>query len=213
MQTKSKNRQIFTQISTLTFICITIVCKKANSGQVEYDNLATQPAAELIKIWSSNDTINFVSCGNSVYSPFGDLKSIKDIRTSELQGFSIVRHKIKANGNREFLFLRKNRNKIILSVDVASKASVGSNIYAGEIRDSSVKLISGLSIGWSKRLFFNLLLKQLPESIAEFDHINLISCVDDIVHNYDFAHGFLIRADFHNNSYWRFDMSDKSFNK
>ncbi|RKR85411.1 hypothetical protein BDD43_5682 [Mucilaginibacter gracilis] len=156
---------------------------------------------------ASGDTLALVTCSHYVYSPFGNIKNKKQLKTSILNNFDIRNRTDSVDiGPVEFQILKLKSSKLIFFFDNDTEGSRHSFIIKGEINDAEVKFDKNISIGMSIESFYKTFFDYFPEELLhKYKVIVLVSCVDDIKHIYSFNNGSLASVYFITDTYWKVD--------
>jgi hypothetical protein len=153
----------------------------------------------------SGDTIEFVTCADYVYSPFGKIEDKKDFKSSLLKNFNVVSRTDSMDvGPEEFQILKLKSSKLIFFFDKDPEASAHSNILKGEIYNSEVKFAKGIKVEMTLERFYKTFFKYFPDELkTRYKVIVLLSCVEDIKHIYTFKDGVLESVVFQTDTYWK----------
>jgi hypothetical protein len=152
---------------------------------------------------SAEDTLKIVTCGDYVFSPFGDLTDKSQLKASLLNNFN-VKNRVDTMdiGPYEFQILNLKNSRLILFFN--EEGSTHSYIIKGEVNDSEVNFEDGVKIGMSKEKFINTFFEEFPkELLSKYNYFVFESCVTNIWHTYAFKNNKLESVKFKTDSYWK----------
>jgi hypothetical protein len=153
------------------------------------------------------DTVYVVSCDEFLFSPFGVMKSKRDLRRSTLRDltFNSIRRS-QSDGTFEYEYLHSHTSRLILFFDTDTEGERSSYIMQGEIRDSTIRLAKHVRLGMTKQEFVDSFFLAFPLNelyrarVFVFD-----TCLGDVRHFYVFEQNKLVRILFDNpESIWGF---------
>ncbi|HVN49601.1 MAG TPA: hypothetical protein VMU30_12370 [Bacteroidota bacterium] len=146
----------------------------------------------------SANVLEFITCGNYVYYPFGfDVKS-EDQILQRLNYFvdSIIYYHYADSTFKEHL-LKYHSNQLLLSFDKDTESTISSYICEGVITDRSILLSNDIQIGMSIESFIDNFFDTYPQSwITNKELIIFYSGVVGIKHVYSFVDRCLVQIRF-----------------
>ncbi len=192
-------KNIFTLISTtILFSCNNVsekmridepIIDTTKSFKIEDNWVTPKQNFDFISVQKlSSDTLDLVSCGEYVYSPFGLLKNKYDLKNSLLKNFNISESVDSTDaGITEFQNLKIKSSSLTLFFDNDSEGVKRSYVFLGEIKDSEVNFFENVKIGMSIYDFHKTFFNDFPKELKnKFKVIIFHSCVLDIDHIYSF---------------------------
>src|SRR6185312_6130879 len=141
----------------------------------------------------SGDTLQLVSCEEYIFSPFGVIKSKLELKTSLIKNFKVTDRTDSLGGNVcEVQILKLDSNNLTLFFDTDRYASRGSYIVKGKILDNRVTFDNEIKIGMNIDDFYKMFFVSFPKELQDkYKVVTISSCVDAIMHIYDFKDGKL----------------------
>jgi hypothetical protein len=134
---------------------------------------------------SKIDTIILVTCSEYVYSPFGILRNVDDLKSSLLK--DVVIEKKKRNEDIEFEILKKGSDKLVLFFDKDIESAKSSYIVKGEIHSRQISLINNVHVGINVHDFYRTFFDLFPAKYEkQYKVVILESCVVGLRHLYVF---------------------------
>jgi hypothetical protein len=155
----------------------------------------------------SPDTVHVVSCDDFLFSPFGHMKSARDLRRGILRNLKFhSTRKRQPNGIFEYQYLQSATSRLILYFNTDIEAQRSSYVMRGQIRDSTIQLAKHIRLGMTKQEFVNTFFLRFP--LDQLDRARVFvfeTCLDDVRHFYFFDHNRLNKILFDNpGSFWKF---------
>lgn len=141
---------------------------------------------------SIGDTLDLVGCGEYIYSPFGPVNKKQNIAESLLKNFALTTVTDTSELHYVYQVLTYKSSKIKFFFYNDPEASKASFITEGDIRDADVPFAVDIRIGMKEADFVKVFFDDFPETdVKGFKVITFRSCVESIVHLYEFENGVL----------------------
>ena len=131
---------------------------------------------------NSNDTLEIVTCGETVYFPFGKLKPPLDLSRSLLKEFKqsestyieepLTIWKYKLNLKESWLDLYFDNNQ---------EGAIASYVIGGKIINKNIRFENGISVGLTRKELFEKILKKYDVALFnKLKTVTFIPCVDGV---------------------------------